>query len=243
MFVLIFAFTGFESILVNTGEMQNPKKNIPFALITAIIFVAVFYGLIQIVCIGTLPDLAKSEFPLTAAAQIFMGPAGAALISIGAVVSIGGALNTVMLVGSRIPFAFSEEKQLPGFFTKLHPKFSTPVWSLLAFSVVAMIVSLTGTFVYAVAISVASKIIILLLVCIALIKFRRTDRGESDYFKLRYGYLIAITGIVACLWLLFGSKLSEIAAVLITTFAGLIFFFLYKLSSGRSKTNMQLPAP
>jgi amino acid transporter len=239
MFVLIFAFTGFESILVNTGEMQNPKRNIPFALITAIIFVAFFYGLIQIICIGTLPDLADSEFPLTAAAQIFMGPIGATLISIGAVVSIGGALNTVMLVGSRIPFAFSEEKHLPWFFSKLHPKFSTPVWSLLTFSAVALIVSLTGTFVYAVAISVASKIIILLLVCISLIKFRKSDRGETSYYKLRYGYAVALIGIIACIWLLSGSKLSEITAVLITTLAGLIIFFVYKLSSGRNLRNNQ----
>jgi len=134
VFVLIFAFTGFEAILVNTGEMQNPEKNIPFALMTAIIFVAIFYGMIQIVCMGTLPGLPDSKYPLSAAATIFMGPAGALIISIGAVLSIGGALNTVMLVGSRVPFAFSQEKQLPPLFSYLHPRHRTPVWSLLAFT-------------------------------------------------------------------------------------------------------------
>lgn len=235
MFVLIFAFTGFESILVNTGEMQDPRRNIPFALITSIFFVAVFYGLIQIVCIGTLPGLADSEFPLTAAAQIFMGPIGATLISVGAVVSIGGALNTVMLVGSRIPFAFSEEKQLPSLFSRLHPKFSTPVWSLLAFSAVALIVSLTGTFIYAVALSVAGKILVLIIVCFALIRFRRSDKENTSYYKLRQGYLLAIVAIAACIWLLFGSKLSEILAVLITTSTGLAIYFLYKFFSGTRK--------
>jgi len=231
VFVLIFAFTGFEAILVNTGEMQNPRKNIPFALITAIFFVAVFYGLIQIVSIGTLPGLADSEFPLTASAQVFMGPFGATLISIGAVLSIGGALNTVMLVGSRLPFALSEEKQLPRFFSRLHRRFSSPVWSLAAFSAIALFVSLTGTFIYAVAISVISKIMIMVIVCAALIKFRKSDTSESNYYKLRYGKTIAVVTIIACLWLLSGSKLSEAIAVLATIFIGLFFYFTYKFFS------------
>jgi basic amino acid/polyamine antiporter, APA family len=231
IFVLIFAFTGFEAILVNTGEMQNPRRNIPFALITAIFFVAVFYGLIQIVSIGTLPGLAESEFPLTEAAQIFMGPIGAILISIGAVLSIGGALNTVMLVGSRLPFAFSEEKQLPQLFSRLHIRFSSPIWSLAAFSGIALIVSLTGTFIYAVAISVISKIMVMVIVCAALIKFRKSDTKETTYFKLRYGKSIAIVTILACLWLLTGSKLSEVAAVLATIAVGLAFYFTYRFFS------------
>ncbi|MBE0674377.1 MAG: amino acid permease [Bacteroidales bacterium] len=231
IFVLIFAFTGFEAILVNTGEMKDPHKNIPFALITAILFVALFYGLIQFVCIGTLPGLQDSEFPLTAAASIFMGPLGATLISIGAVLSIGGALNTVMLVGSRIPFAFSEEKQLPGFFSRLHPRFSSPVWSLLTFSAAALFVSLTGTFIYAVTISVISKILIMLTICAALIKFRKSDKTNTDYYRLRFGKTIAVITIIACLWLLTGTKASEVIAVMITIASGLSLYFVYRFFS------------
>lgn len=229
VFVLIFAFTGFEAILVNTGEMQNPERNIPFALMTALLFVAVFYGMIQIVCMGTLPDLAGSQYPLSAAASIFMGPAGALLISIGAVLSVGGALNTVMLVGSRVPFAFSEENQLPKLFSFLHPRFKTPVWSLLTFTAVALFVSLTGTFIYAVTISVISKILIFLAVAAALIRFRYTDKGAPTYFRVRHGKILAAISIIACLWLLLGTKLSEIVAVLITIGTGLAIYFIYKV--------------
>ncbi|MEZ4999947.1 MAG: APC family permease [Bacteroidales bacterium] len=231
VFILIFAFTGFESILVNTGEMQNPGKNIPFALMTAIFFVALLYGLIQVVCIGTLPDLAGSEFPLTAAARIFIGPAGATLVSVGAVVSIGGALSTVMFVGSRMPFAFSEEKQLPQLFSRLHAKFRTPVWSLLSFSVVALAVSLTGSFIYAAALSVAGKIFVLLAVCLAMIRFRRRDGEKTAPFMVRYGYAVAIVAILACIWLLSGSKPSEMLAVVITTVSGLAIVLVYKLAA------------
>jgi amino acid transporter len=236
VFVLIFAFTGFEAILVNTGEMQNPERNIPFALMTALLFVALFYGMIQIVCMGTLPGLADSQYPLSAAASLFMGPAGALIISIGAVLSVGGALNTVMLVGSRVPFALSEENQLPKVLSFLHPRFSTPVWSLLIFTAVALFVSLTGTFIYAVTISVISKILIFLAVSASLIRFRHTDRDNTTYFKLRHGILIAGISIAACLWLLMGTKLSEIVAVLITIASGLVFYFIYKYFSPSRKS-------
>jgi len=233
---LIFAFTGFEAILVNTGEMQNPEKNIPFALMTALLFVAFFYGMIQIVCMGTLPDLAGSEYPLSAAATLFMGPAGALLISIGAVLSVGGALNTVMLVGSRVPFAFSEENQLPKVFSILHPKFKTPVWSLLTFTAIALFVSLTGTFIYAVTISVISKILIFLTVSAALIRFRMTDKGSVNFFRVRYGILLAIISIIACIWLISGTKLQELVAVAITIGTGLFLYFLFRLLSGERST-------
>ena len=51
---------------------------------------------------GTLPELASSEKPITDAAQLFMGSSGAILITVGAVISIGGTLNAVMLIGSRV---------------------------------------------------------------------------------------------------------------------------------------------
>ncbi|MFP4507191.1 MAG: APC family permease, partial [Cyclobacteriaceae bacterium] len=165
VFILVFAFTGFEATLVNTGEVRNPAKDIPFALIVAISFIAVFYGLIQVVSIGTLPGLETSDKPLTDAAQTFMGSAGAIFISIGAVVSISGTLNAVMLVGSRVPYALSAEGQFPRFLSRLHPGFRTPVYSLIIFSGVTLLASLSGSFIYAASISVISKILILLTVC------------------------------------------------------------------------------
>ena len=232
--ILIFAFTGFEAVVVNTGEMKNPHKNIPFALILSISFVAVFYALIQFVSIGTLPNLASSETPITDAAQLFMGSPGAIFITLGAVVSIGGTLNAVMLVGSRLPFALSEEKQFPQLFSKLHQKYRTPIYSLFIFTAVTLIASLSGSFIYAVSISVISKVLIFLMVCAALIKLRKKSPGEKEFYKLPYGGLLAFTGILASLGLLLSSKFTELIDVLITTGIGIVLYALYKfLSRGR----------
>lgn len=226
--ILIFAFTGFEAVLVNTGEIREPRKNIPFALILSLSFVAIFYCLIQFVSIGTLPGLETSDKPITDAARLFMGPAGAILITLGAVVSIGGTLNAVMLIGSRVPYALSEEKQFPKFFSYLHPTNRTPVYSLFIFTAVSIFASLTGSFIYAVSISVISKVLIFLLVCIAMIKLRHDPKGELNYFKLRYGKISAVLGILASLGLLLSSELSDFMDVFITVIAGLLLYLLYR---------------
>lgn len=233
--ILIFAFTGFEAVLVNTGEVKDPRRNIPFALIISLVFVAIFYGFIQMVSIGTFPGLMSSEKPIADAAELIMGPAGAALISLGAVISIGGTLNAVMLIGSRMPYALSEEKQFPKFFSWLHPKNHTPVYSLFIFAAVTTLASLTGSFIYAVSISVISKVMIFLLVCAAMIQLRRKSDDQTNYFRLPYGYVFAITGILASAGLLLSSKLSEFFDVVITVAIGILLFVLYKLLS-RKKT-------
>lgn len=230
VFILVFAFTGFEATLVNTGEVKNPAKDIPFALIIAISFIAVFYGLIQVVSIGTLPGLAGSDKPLTDAAENFMGPMGAVFITLGAVISISGTLNAVMLIGSRVPYALSAEGQFPSFLSRLHPGFRTPVYSLVIFSGVSLLASLSGSFIYAASISVISKILILLTVCAALIRLRRTEKKGAAYFRLPYGHLWAIVGVAACIWLLLSAEMGQLGSVLITTLIGLMLYGVYRFS-------------
>src|SRR6266705_4490661 len=129
--LLIYAFTGFEMAVIPAGEIRNPQQNLPRALLMATAVVAVVYLLIQLVCIGTLPELAGSTKPLADAAQRFMGTAGGAIISAGAVISIAGNLNIVLLSGSRVPFAIAEQKQLPSFLASVHRRFFTPHFAIL----------------------------------------------------------------------------------------------------------------
>lgn len=227
--LMVFAFSGFEAIIVNTGEIKTPRKNIPSALLITLTFVTVFYVLLQIVCIGTFPGLGQSERPIADAALQFMGPVGALMISIGALFSVGGTINTVMLIGSRLPYALSTEKQLPAFLSKVHHKFQTPGWSLFLFAFVGLLVSASGTFVYAVSISVISKVMILGIVCAAQIKFRKMKSVNSARFKLRHGISLAILGILICISLILSSKPNEFRDTLITLACGILFFIVYRL--------------
>ena len=227
--LLIFAFGGFESVLVTTGEVKNPAKNLPFALLLAALFIAVIYILIQIVSIGTLPNLATSEKPLAEAAGLFMGKTGATIIAIGALFSVTGTLNAIMLVGSRLPFAFSEEKQFPQIFSFIHPKYKTPTWSLVLFAAVTILISISNTFIYAATISAITRVMTYAIVCISLIVLRKKITSQTGFFKIPFGKFFAITGILITIWLLTSSKLTALKDITIALAAGLLIYILNEL--------------
>ncbi len=230
--LLIFAFGGFEASLVNSGEIVNPKKNLPFGLITAALIIAGFYILIQIVSIGTLPALATSEKPLAEAASGFMGWWGGMFITLGAVVSILGTLNVQILSGSRLPYALSVEDQLPKLFGKVHPKFATPFVSIAFFSLLVAFVAIIWGFMSSLAVSVIARLITYTLVSASLIKLRKTQ-PEGTHFKIPYGNYFAILGIVATLWLLSGSQSKEILDTILWTSLGFVIYALHKIGKGK----------
>lgn len=228
--LLVFAFGGFESVLVNSGEVKNPGKNIPFALLLATLIIAVVYMLVQIVSIGTLPSLASSEKPLAEAAGLFMGKTGATIIAIGALFSVAGTLNAIMLVGSRLPFAFSKEKQFPEIFSFIHPEYKTPTWSLLLFTAITVIVSINYSFLSAASISALTRVMIYGIVCISLIMLRKKNPGKKEFFKIKYGYPFAAAGILITLWLLSNAKLNELRDIAVAVGIGMVIFIMMKLT-------------
>ncbi|HET9745047.1 MAG TPA: APC family permease [Chitinophagaceae bacterium] len=222
--LLVFAFGGFESVLVNSGEVQNPEKNLPFALLLAALIIACIYMLVQIVSIGTLPSLASAEKPLADASQVFMGKTGGLIIALGAMFSIVGTLNAIMLVGSRLPFAFSEENQFPKVFSFIHPKYKTPTWSLLLFTTITVIASLTYSFLEAATISAITRVIIYAIVCITLIVLRKKRSEHIGFFKIRFGNIFAVLGVLIAVWLLSSAKSSDIKAIGVALGIGLLIY-------------------
>ena len=221
--LLVFAFGGFESAIVNAGEMTDPRKNLPFALLVAAGVVVIFYCLIQFVSIGTLPTLASSEKPLADAAGVMMGKTGSLLITFGAGISITGTLNAIMLSGSRVSFALSEQDQFPKLFAWVHPRYRTPSWSILFFTIIVSIVSIAWSFMSALNVAVIIRLVMYSSVCAALIKLRKKTEAKN-YFKLRYGIPLAVAGVVLTICLLTSSKWKEILDFLIWLGAGLLLF-------------------
>lgn len=224
--LLVFAFGGFESVLVNSGEVKNPEKNLPFALLLAALIIASIYMLVQIVSIGTLPSLASTEKPLAEASELFIGKPGAIIIAFGAMFSVTGTLNAIMLVGSRLPFAFSEENQFPKVFSFIHPKYKTPTWSLLLFMTITIIISLNYSFLSAASISAITRVMIYAVVCITLIILRKKRQEQKGFFKIKHGNIIAILGVLIAIWLLSSAKINELRDVGIAIGVGVLVYLL-----------------
>lgn len=228
--LLVFAFGGFESVLVNSGEVKNPERNLPFALLLAALVIATIYMLIQVVSIGTLPSLAASDKPLAEAAGLYMGKTGATIIALGALFSVAGTLNAIMLVGSRLPFAFSEENQFPKLFSFIHPRYKTPTLSLLLFMTITIIVSLNYSFLSAASLSAITRVMIYGIVCSSLIVLRKKNPGATGFFKIKYGNIIAAAGVLITLWLLTNARLNELRDIAIAIGIGLVIYLLVWLN-------------
>ena len=225
--LLVYAFTGFEMATIPAGEVRDPQRNLPRALLIAILVVATLYILIQLVCVGTLPGLAQSQKPLADAGSQFLGAAGGAIISAGAIVSISGNLNILLLSGSRLPFAMAEQKQLPAVVGDIHRRFSTPYVSIAITAALMLFLTLKSSFLEALTISTIARLVTYGSTCLALPLFRARREAPAALFRLPGGTVIAILSLLLIVWLLLHSTLAEAKAAAAAAAVGLLIYFAY----------------
>ena len=228
--LLVYAFTGFEMATIPAGEVRDPQRNLPRALLIAILVVAILYIMIQVVCVGTLPGLAQSQKPLADAGSQFLGVAGGAIISAGAIVSITGNLNILLLSGSRLPFAMAEQQQLPAFIGSIHRKFFTPWVSILITAGVMLFLTLKSSFVAALTISVIARLFTYAATCLALPVFRARREAPAALFRLPGGTVVAVLSLLLIIWLLLNVTLQEAKVSAIAAGVGLVIYFGHRLT-------------
>jgi len=212
--LLIFAFGGCEVVPVLGGETRDPRRTIPFALIMTIAIVAAITIVTQVVAYGTLPNIANTRTPLADAAAVFMGAAGAAMITLGAVFSTSGNNMGQALSGSRSLFALAEQGDLPKWFGYVHPAYRTPATAIVITSVVSFVLAVTGSFVTMAAASAISRLIVYVATCASQVRLRSkafADTVPRAEFVLPGGPLIPALAIsIAVLILVFAATRERI---------------------------------
>ena len=227
--LLVFAFTGFEMAVIPAGEIDNPQRNLPRAILLALGIITVFYILIQVVCVGTLPELATSVRPLADASNRFMGSIGVTVILVGAVISIMGNLNVLILASSRLPFAMATQHELPRLIAATHARFHTPYTAILLTSGLMLALALSGSFITAVTISAIARLLSYTATCAALPILRRKPSVPPAMFSAPLGLATAMAGLILCVWLLSNISWNEAVQAVIVLAAGLTVYFVYKI--------------
>lgn len=240
MLLLVFAFTGFETGTVPAGEVRDPRRNLPFAILTAMAVIVPLYILVQVVCIGTLPGLAGSTTPLADAAGRFGGAAGAALITVGALISISGTLNGLVLAAPRILFAMAEQQQLPKVLAATHPRYHTPHVAILLTSACMLALTLSGSFLTAVAISTLTRLLAYAATCAAVPVLRRRDeRGDTSIapatFRAPGGIVTVVVALAVIAWLLAHGSAREVRDVVIAMLIGFALLFATRIFAARAR--------
>jgi len=225
--LLVFAFTGFEVATIPAGESRDPRRHLPFALVAGTSIAVVLYVALQAICIGTVPNLATSQRPLADAGGYIMGSAGAAFISFGALISIAGTMNAIMLTGPRLLFAMAENGQLPRIASATHARFITPHIAILFSAAMMLLLTLSGTFISLATISTVIRLTTYASTCAALQVLRRRRGNDAGLFVLPFGQVISTAALLLIVWLLSSSAWSEVIKTLLAALAGLLLYAVY----------------
>ena len=201
MLLLFFAYGGYEAILISSGEARDPRGDAPFALFTALTAIALLYTLLQLTVVGVLADPAHSDRPLADVARVLVGEPGAALIAVGALISVFGFLSAHLLTGSRSIYSLAELGDFPAVFAAVHPRFRTPHLSIAVFGVSIWVFALLGSFSWNATLSAVGRLGYYAAVCAAVPILRRRQ-PEAAKFRLRGGLLLPVLGVLICVVLL-----------------------------------------
>lgn len=232
--LLVYAFTGFENATVPAGEVMNPRRNMPFAILIGLAIVTVFYLSIQAVSIGTLPNLGGTERPLAEAASQFLGPIGASIIAVGAIVSVLGNLNANILTSPRILFAMSDRQELPRALSAVHNRFRTPYVAILVTAGLMLALTLSSSLIYALTVSTIARLLAYAATCIALPRLRYKANAPPALLKIPGGIVISVVAVVLSVWLLSNSTMMEARDAAIAAVIGILIFFGYQLMKRRA---------
>jgi len=227
--LLIFAFGGYEVVPVVAGEARDPRRAVPFALIMTIAIVTVLMTLAQVVALGTLPGLAESRTPLADSAVLFLGAAGAMMITAGAVVSTSGNNIGQALSGSRNLFALAEQGDLPPFFGRVHSRYRTPINAIIVTAAVALVLAVSGTFATMAAVSALSRLLVYVATCASTLRLRDprfATAVKPAAFRVPLGPAIPLAAIVIALAILAGASRDQIVAGSVALLAGAALYYV-----------------
>jgi amino acid transporter len=140
--IIFLAYEGFE-LIANTAEnVKEPRKNLPRAYFTAVIFVIVLYILVAVVTVGNLPldkIIAAEDYALAEAARPFLGTVGFSLIAIAALLSTGSAINATLYGTARVSYMIAKEGELPAQLE--HMVWRRPIEGLLITSALTLLIA------------------------------------------------------------------------------------------------------
>lgn len=233
--LLIYAFVGFESILITAGETDKPRATIPRALVRTVILTGVLYFLISLVYVAVLPGNTGGETLIDVGHKL-AGPIGAMAITLTAVFSIGGNLTGTMLAVPRLTLSLAENHLLPQWFGRIHQRYHTPANSIMFLGGLAMALALSGSFVrLAVASSLAR--LITYAVCIAalpVIKRGASSDAKQRAYGLKGGHTIPVIAFGVCVWMASYSTAQSWQFVIGLLIAGLVLFWIEKISTRKA---------
>jgi APA family basic amino acid/polyamine antiporter len=144
----LLAYDGWVQVTFVAGEIRNPNRNIPRALALGVGTCIAIYMLVNLAYLHvmSIPEIAASDHVGASAAERILGPAGGTLVAVIILLSIIGTINGCFLTSPRIYFAQARDGLFFSKFAEVHPRFSTPAFSIVAQAIWAVVLLVSGTY-------------------------------------------------------------------------------------------------
>lgn len=142
----LWAYDGWNDLTMVSGEVRDPGRSIPIALVAGMATVGGLYMLVNAAVQYVLPvaDIAGSPRPASYATAVVIGTVGAGIVSAGMALSMFVTLNGTTMSGARVPFAMARDGYFFSSLARVHPRFRTPSASIVVQAALAVTLLLVG---------------------------------------------------------------------------------------------------
>jgi len=202
----LWAYDGWNDLNMVSGEIRNPERSIPIALIFGVALVGILYMLMNAAVQYVLPaaTIAASPRPASAATAAVLGGFGAGIVSAGMALSMLVAMNGTIMSGARVPFAMARDRYFFSALAEVHPRFHTPSVALFvqaAFTIILLL--LGGSFRQFFSLAIFSEWLFYMIAGSTIFIFRRRDPDAPRPYRV-WGYpVVPILFVLAAAVLLF----------------------------------------
>ena len=223
LIAVLFAYDGWINVGAIAGEMKDPGKDLPKAIIGGLSLVMAVYVVINLAYLWVLPasELAKYASPASAVAEVLFGSIGGKIINVGILVSVFGCINGYLLTGPRITYTLGKQKTIPVIFGKLN-KNDVPANATLLMAVLSALYALSGQFNLLSDLAMFAVWSFYVLTFIGVMKLRKTHPNLNRPYKVPLYPIIPLIAIFSGLFVVLNQLLFAGAKSTMMSLGGVV---------------------
>ncbi|MBO3808259.1 MAG: amino acid permease [Candidatus Brockarchaeota archaeon] len=232
-------YAGYETITQLSEEVKTAGKTIPRALLLCLLIITILFTGTAAATIGGAPPqvYVNSDTPLQDAANYFMGPMGAIIVTLGSMIATLSTINGSMAGATRIAYALSRSDLLPPLFKRVHPKYRTPYMSLALTTLIAVTFILTKSVDFIVYVIALGYNVTAVLVALSLMRLRKTEPHLYRPFKVPFYPYPTILAISTSILMILTLSLESLMLGLAFGFIGVCILFFSRKIAYKTRSN------
>ena len=229
----LWAYDGWNDLNMVAGEVRNPERSIPLALVAGVASVGILYMLMNAAIQYAMPAtaVAASARPASDTTGLVFGATGAAIVSAAMALSMLVTLNGTTMSGARVPFAVARDGYFFHSLAKVHPRFHTPSTSIIVQAILSIfLLSLVGSFKQLFSLAIFAEWLFYMIAGSTIFIFRRRETNVKSPYRI-WGYPV-IPAVFVCaaallLYFTFSDNLMNSSVGLLIILAGIPVFYAF----------------